>query len=63
MFNKYCTSIMSNSMASTSNKHIRWSGSVYGEYVCGLVSNCHGRLGQDDAIQVKEGEEFDGGRD
>jgi hypothetical protein len=54
---------MPNSMARTDSKHIRWRGSVYGEYVGGLVSDCHGRLGQNDAIQVEEGEEFDGRRD
>ena len=53
MFNEYCTSMISNSMARTSSKHIRESLSDYGEYVCGLVSDCHGRLGQDDAIQVE----------
>jgi hypothetical protein len=35
----------------------------YGEYVVGaLVSDCHGRLGQDDAIEVEEEDEFDDGR-
>ena len=63
MFIKYCASIMPNSMARTDSKHIRWRGSVYGEYVGGLVSDCHGRLGQNDANQVEEGEEFDGRRD
>jgi hypothetical protein len=47
----------------TSSKHKRWSVSVYEEYVGGLVSDCHVRLGQDDAIQVEQEEEFDGRRD
>jgi hypothetical protein len=38
----------------------KWSVSVYGEYVGGLVSDCHGRLGQDDAIEVEEKDELDG---
>jgi hypothetical protein len=33
------------------------------EYVGGLASDCHGRLGQDDEIEVEEEDEFDGSMD
>jgi hypothetical protein len=50
-FNKdYCASMVPNSMVRTGSKHIRWSVSVYGKYIGGLVSDCHDRLGLDDAI-------------
>jgi hypothetical protein len=35
------------------------SVSVYGGYIGGLVSDCHGRPGQDDAIEVEEEDGFD----